>query len=283
MGRKSAKPVPTFREIVSLRYKKDTIMNGFATAVVLLMPLLVMSIVQLLIEMKVGRLEELEPYKNMVSQIVINIEMFVVMAILYQMHKRLRTHAQRDRMWRQSLIQFANRMGADTYELEEIDRKIRAREHFPLTPVIMLLMGLMFLFCVYLFVYYAPYWLTVEGSDEFLSNTMYIGIILCLAQLIIIFYNVLTYAYKHEKRQCEFTLELSKRLGEVGVTTCSAISAGGASVIRPIISFVFIAALSLPDRLAAGFSGASASRGHSCPKAAAPSRFPEACGRGNSA
>ncbi len=218
MGRKSAKPVPTFREIVSLRYKKDTIMNGFATAVVLLMPLLVMSLVQLLIEMKVGRLEELEPYKNMVSQIVINIEMFVVMAILYQMHKRLRTHAQRDKMWRQSLIQFANRMGADTYELEEIDRKIRAREHFPLTPVIMLLMGLMFLFCVYLFVYYAPYWLTVEGSDEFLSNTMYIGIILCLAQLIIIFYNVLTYAYKHEKRQCEFTLELSKRLGEVGVT-----------------------------------------------------------------
>ena len=218
MGKKNAAPLPSFRDIVALRYKKDTIMNGFATAVVLAMPMLVLGLVELLITAKLGKFGDLEPYKTLAEQVVVNIELFVVMAILFQMFRRLRTHAQRDKLWRQSLIQFANRMGANTEELCEIDRKIRNREHFLLTPVIILIMLAMFIYCTYLFIFAIPYWSGSVMSDVFLEDAMLIGLGLCAAQLILIFLKVLTFAYRHEKRQCAFTLELSKRLAEVGVT-----------------------------------------------------------------
>ena len=218
MGKKAEDPLPSFREVVSMRYKKDTIMNGFATAVTLVMPLIVLGIVELLVATRIGRFEALEPYGTLAAQIIINIEMFVVMAILYQMYRRLRTHAQRDKLWRQSLLQFANRMGADTEALTELDRKIRHREHFLLTPIIVLLMVAMFVYCVALFIYLTPYWAGSIYSGTFMEDTMYIGMMLCAVQLILIFFKVLTYAYRHEKRQCDFTLELSMRLAEVGVT-----------------------------------------------------------------
>ncbi len=218
MGKKEKDPLPSFREIVSMRFKKDTIMNGFATAVVLVLPLIVLAIVELLITGKVGKFEDLEPFNTLITQVIMNLEMFVIMAILYQMYRRLRTHAQRDKLWRQSLIQFANRMGADSTGLEELDRKIRNREHFLLTPIIVLLMVAMFVYCVILFLHYIPFWAGSVMSDTFIEQTMYVGFGLCLAQLILIFLKVLTYAYRHERRQCEFTLELSKRLAEVGVT-----------------------------------------------------------------
>ena len=217
MSKNKEDVLPPFREIVSMRYKKDTIMNGFATSVVLIMPLLVLAAVEALIAGKVGRFDILEPYKTLAAQIAITIELFVVMAILFQMYRRLRTHAQRDKLWRQSVIQFANRMGADSTQLVEIDRKIRNREHFLLTPIIVLLMGAMFCFCVYLFIFYTPRW-AFQDMDNFFENVMFVGIGLCLIQLVLIFFKVLTYAFKHERRQCDFTLELSKRLAEVGVT-----------------------------------------------------------------
>ena len=45
MGKKS---VPTFRECVDARYQNDLVMNGFATFLVMLVPLLVLLVVYLL-------------------------------------------------------------------------------------------------------------------------------------------------------------------------------------------------------------------------------------------
>ena len=216
MSRKEATPLPSFREIVSLRYKKDTIMNGFATAVTLLMPMAVLGFVLFLANIGIGDFGGLKDYQYLIVQVSIYIQMFVIMAILFQMYRRLGTHAQRDKLWRQSLIQFANRMGADTVGLCELDRRIARREHFLLTPVIIALMAAMFVYCVILFVYYTPRWAFTDDT-VYLEDPMYIGIILCLIQLALIFFKILTYAYKHEKRQCEFTLELSKCLSQVGV------------------------------------------------------------------
>ncbi len=232
MGRKDDGITPTFRECVSMRYKKDTIMNGLATLVVLLLPLIVLGIVMFLSEYGPEGFHKLKDYSSMFETIIISIEMSVIMAIMYNMYKRLRTHSQRDRPWRKSLIVFANKMGADTTELCEIDRKICRAEHFTLTPIIVLLMVAMFVYCVYLFVFLAPltYYTAViadgYGVDMTVSDlglpafytNLSVGVVICLAQFILIIVKVLSFPYKHEKRQCQFTVELSKCLGRVGVT-----------------------------------------------------------------
>ncbi len=232
MAKETEGATPTFRECVSMRYKKDTIMNGFATLVVLLLPLIALGIVVLLYEFGPQGFEKLREYSSMFDTIFISIEMSVIMAIMYNMYKRLRTHSQRDRPWRKSLIVFANRMGADTTELCEIDRKICAREHFTLIPVIILLMVAMFIYCCYLFIVLAPLtFYTNTFSDAYnvdigvgdlglpaFYTDLSVGVVICLVQLVLIIVKVLSFPYKHERRQCQFTVELSKCLGEAGIT-----------------------------------------------------------------
>ncbi len=232
MAKDFGEATPSFRECVTMRYKKDTIMNGLATLVVLVLPIIVLGIVMLLSEYGPQGFEKLKEYSSMFQTVIISIEMSVIMAIMYNMYKRLRTHSQRDRPWRKSLIVFAGRMGADTTELQEIDRKICIREHFTLTPIIILLMVAMFIYCCYLFVVLAPltyythaiseaYNVDLGVSDLGLPafyTDLSVGVVICAVQFILIIVKVLSFPYKHEKRKCQFTVELSKCLGEVGIT-----------------------------------------------------------------
>lgn len=204
-----------------MRYKKDTIMNGFITLVVVVLPIILLGIIKLLVLVGPAAFDPLEKYDTMIEQIITTIELSIIMAIMYNMYKRLRTHSQRDRPWRKSLIVFANRMGADTSELEYIDEKICRKEHFTLTSIIVLLMAMMFVYCVYLFIAVAPlhaYYVVEEAATAVYAEGLLIGLVICLVQFILIIIKILTFPYKHERRQCEFTLELSKCLGKVGIT-----------------------------------------------------------------
>ncbi len=221
MAKEAEGITPSFRQCVAMRYKKDTIITWFVTLIVVTLPLILMGIIKMLILVGPSSFDPLAKYEVMIQQIITTIELSMIMAIMYNMYTRLRTHSQRDRPWRKSLIVFANRMGANTEELSYIDERICRREHFALTSIIVLLMVAMFCYCVYLFIAVAPlhaYYVVEEAATAVYAEGLIIALALCLVQFVLIILKVLTFPYKHERRQCEFTLELSKCLGEVGIT-----------------------------------------------------------------
>lgn len=219
MGKKKKGAVPTFKECVTSRYKKDTIMGLFATVMVFLTPLLVMGLLMVLVYGDIeafSKYAALQDYRNLMLEICVMIWLFTLMDILYLMYIRLRSHAGRDRAWRASLIQFVDKMGGNSETLRDANKRIGRWEHFLLTPVITILMIAMYVYCVVLFIFYVPQWAQDQDLETF-NIAMAMGLLLCFIMGFLILYKVLSFAYKHEKRQSEFTHIVSEELGKVGV------------------------------------------------------------------
>lgn len=219
MGRKRKGAIPTFRECVTERYKKDTIMGLFTTVMVFVTPLLVFGVLMMLVNVDIEAFDKFKAIKDYWKQMIyicIMVWLFTLMDIQFLMYARLRSHASRDRAWRASLIQFVDKMGGNSDRLVEKNKSIGVREHFLMTPVITILMVAMFAYCVILFIFFIPQWMDENNMEDFYV-AMGTGLGLCMIMSVLILYKSITFAYKHEKRQSEFTHILSEELGKVGV------------------------------------------------------------------
>ena len=162
MGKKS---VPTFRECVDARYQNDLVMNGFATFLVMLVPLLVLLVVYLLsrTDTVYGVLSD---YMEKVVVLCLAFESYVIMIIIYKLYSRLTKHSQRDKVWMLSLIEYARSKGANTDMMSKTLKNVRSREHFVIRPIAMLLLAAMFCFIVWVILEAVPFIESLDGGNK---------------------------------------------------------------------------------------------------------------------
>ena len=231
MTAKKKRAVPTFRQSVDLRYQTDLVMNGPATALVLLTPLLVLLMVYLLsrTDTMYGILSD---YWEKAIVVCVAVELFVVMVIVYKLYARLINHSKRDIVWMQSLLDYARSKGAYTKDMEKTIRRTRKKEKFRFRFIPKLLLIIMFVFMSWVLLYATPAISSLDGGNElfnfmvdgesvFSIDIVYIalfaGIFPTFAMMIAVFIPLVKFPAAHENRQVTFTINLANALHEVGV------------------------------------------------------------------
>ena len=230
MARKK-KAIPTFRQCVDLRYQSDLVMNGPATAVVLLTPILVLLIVYLL-----SRSDSvygiLSDYWEKAVVVCVVVELFVIMVIVYKLYTRLIKHSKRDIIWMQSLLDYARSKGGYVKDMEKTIRKTRRRERFTFRFIPKLLLITMFIFMSWVLLYATPAISSLEGGNElfnlyiggesvFAIDIVYIALMAgafpTIAMMAVVFIPLVKFPYAHENRQVTFSRHLANSLHQVGV------------------------------------------------------------------
>ena len=230
MARKK-KEIPTFRQSVDLRYQTDLVMNGHASALVLLTPLLVLLIVYILSQSDTmyGILSD---YWEKAVVVCIAVELFVIMVIVYKLYTRLIKHSKRDVIWMQSLLEYARSKGGYTKDMEKAIRKTRRKEKFRFRFIPKFLLIVMFVFMSWVLLYATPAISSLEGGNElfnlmiggesvFSIDIVYIalmaGMIPTFAMMVVVFIPLVKFPYAHENRQVTFSRHLANSLHQVGV------------------------------------------------------------------
>lgn len=230
MGKKA---VPTFRQCVDARYQHDLVMNGFATLMVILVPLLVLLVVFLLSRTD-SAYGVLSDYMEKATVLCIVLESYVLMIIVYMLYSRLTKHSKRDRMWMLSLTEYARSKGAPTDKLQMRMRESSRKEHFLVRPIALFLLAAMFAFVIWVAIDAVPYindlsgdnkdfFVIIGGNTLFTLDVVYIallgGFLLMLPMLVFVFIPTVSFPGAHEKRQVAFTKTLCESLESVGIST----------------------------------------------------------------
>ena len=230
MGKKG-NGVPTFRQCVDARYQNDLVMNGFATLLVILVPMLVLLVVFMLsrTDSTYGILSD---YIEKATVLCIVFESYVMMIIVYMLYTRLTKHSKRDRMWMLSLTEYARSKGARTDKLEYSMRKVLRKEHFLIKPVAMILLAAMFLFVLWVAIEAVPYiddlngnnkdfFIIFGGTTVLTLDIVYVailgGFLMMFLMMIFVFIPTVSFPGAHEKRQVAYTEQLYRALGAVGI------------------------------------------------------------------
>ena len=225
------KGIPTFRQCVDARYQNDLVMNGFATFLVILAPMIVLIIVYILsrTDTSYGILSD---YVEKATVLCIVFESYVIMIIVYMLYSRLAKHSKRDRMWMLSLTNYAGSKGADTDKLNAWLKEFSRREHFRLRPIALLLLVAMFLFVLWVAVEAIPYIDDLSGGNKdvvissggsaiMTLDVAYVaiagGFILMFLMMLFVFIPTVSFPGSHERRQMAFTKRLYEALGSAGV------------------------------------------------------------------
>jgi hypothetical protein len=228
------KPVETaaFAENVKTRYRKDIIMSTPITLLVLILPLVIMGAFLLFI--RLGQLTRLEDFKSAWTMLLFTIQLFVMAIVMFIMYSRLHKHAKRDREWRGALLTFAKEQNVDTSRLEDLHKSISFRETFALSAIIGLLIVVLFVWDFVAFIRYIPegyvndveVYMFKDSNIPLLKDITHnmVALIITLLVFLFIFYRVLTFPYKHEQNQCEYTAEFSMKLKKVGIDVPAMIS-----------------------------------------------------------
>ncbi len=223
--------IPTFRECVDARYQNDTVMNGFATLLVILTPLAVLLIVYLLSNTDTAY-GVLTDYIEKAVVICVAFESYVLLIVVYRLYTRLIKHSKRDKMWMMALTGYARSKGADTTKLEYSMKAARRKEHFLVRPIAFLLIAAMFVFLLWTVMDAVPYIEDLNGGNKdfvviisgevlFTPDVVYItivgGFVIMFFAMIFVFIPTVKFAGNHEFRQVEFTRVFCKTMDTVGI------------------------------------------------------------------
>ena len=224
--------IEAFSQNVKTRYRSDIIMSAPVTLLVLILPLIVAGV--FLLSVRLGQLTRLEDFKSAWLLLLLTLQMYVMAIVMFIMYSRLHKHAKRDREWRGALLTFAKEQHVDTSRLEDLHKHISFRETFALSALIVLLMAVMFVWDYFAFIRFIPegyvndveVYIFKDSNIPIIRDLTHnmVSLILTLLIFIFIFYRVLTFPYKHEQNQCEYTAEFSMKLKKVGIDVPAMIS-----------------------------------------------------------
>lgn len=224
-----------FRECVDSRYQHDLIMNGPATIMILLVPLIVLAVVSTLSETS-GKYAILSDFVPSYTLVCVVFELFCLMLVVYSLYSRLYKHSLRDREWRLALIGYASSKKASTKKMGACHKMALLDERFPGMVFARLLLVLMLALAVWIMLYVVPvlppefenapyYHFIVFGTEITKVNVYYLSIacsvLLFLALVMMSFIKLLSFTYRHEQRQAEFTRYLRESLAEVKIDILS--------------------------------------------------------------
>ena len=159
------KEVPPFRECVNARYQNDLVMNGFATFLVMIVPLIVLMLVSYLSGTD-GRYAVLSGYMDKAVVLCLAFEAYVIVIIIYKLYTRLAKHSQRDKIWMMSLIEYARSKGANTDKMRSMLSEVRSRERFVIHPLAVLFLIMTFVFLVWVIMEAVPFINDLGGGNR---------------------------------------------------------------------------------------------------------------------
>ena len=197
-----------FANCVMHRYKSDTIMRGWLTILILLLPTISLIIGSIYLSMKNDNDGEIT---NMLVKLFFYLTFFILMIIIFLSYRRLLDHSYRDKDWRLALIDYADSYGLSTTILENIDKDIGKKEktiaEYPGLLLVILYFVIM-LFVIAFPVMYTKYISSDSGSADAIMIT--IGIVLCVLLILFVFLYVIRFPKLHEKGQIKFTAEFAR-------------------------------------------------------------------------
>lgn len=211
-----ADPADRLLDNIVRRNERDLILNGFATALVLVAPLATLLVLTVLIGIDGTRASELEGYISIVVGSILVMETLIAMHMARTMYTRLSDHSERDAEWRDAVIGYVSSIGSDASKLESIDAPMRRRERFRSGWPLKLVFFTSAVFDIAMLAYAIP-------SEDGIARAALIaaavawGCASCIITFMMIAPGSLLFAYKHERDQSSFTEALSKMLSRKGI------------------------------------------------------------------
>lgn len=225
------KEVPSFRECVNARYQNDLVMNGFATFLVMIVPLIVLFVVSTLSRTD-GQYSVLSDYMDKAVVLCLAFEAYVIVIIIYKLYTRLAKHSQRDKIWMMSLIEYARSKGANTDKMRSMLSEVRGKERFVIHPLAVLFLIMTFIFLVWVIMEAVPFISDLGGGNRdigiMVGNTTLMtvdvvypaiigGFVMVMLMMVFVFIPVFIFPHAHEKRQVQFTRHMVNALDAVGI------------------------------------------------------------------
>ena len=225
------KEVISFRECVNARYQNDLVMNGFATFLVMIVPLIVLFVVSTLSRTD-GQYSVLSDYMDKAVVLCLAFEAYVIVIIIYKLYTRLAKHSQRDKIWMMSLIEYARSKGANTDKMRSMLSEVRGKERFVIHPLAVLFLIMTFIFLVWVIMEAVPFISDLGGGNRdigiMVGNTTLMtvdvvypaiigGFVMVMLMMVFVFIPVFIFPHAHEKRQVQFTRHMVNALDAVGI------------------------------------------------------------------
>lgn len=228
------------------RNQRDLVMNGFATALILIMPVATLIALSIAMSIEDSPVSELKEYSSIVIMMPLILEALIAMFMARTMYTRLSDHSERDAEWRNAIIRHVRVGGLDPTELERIDAGIRKKERFRARGLINIILFSTLLFITWMFVYGIPS-KSQSDYDAMMGFAMAWGAVACVLTFMMIVPKALGFAYVHEKGQSRFTVALSETLARSGVRIrpMAVVVGGNKPVLHIILLYLTAGAWSL--------------------------------------
>lgn len=197
-----------FVNCVMHRYKSDTVMRGWLTILILLLPTFSLFAGTIFLSMRNDNDNDIA---QMLVRLFFYLTFFILMIVIFLSYRRLLDHSYRDREWRSSLMKYAKSYGLDTDILSGIDNDIRRKEktvaEYPGLLLIILYFIIM-LFVIAFPILYTKFISSDSNSGDAIMIT--IGVFLCILMILFVFLYVIRFPNLHEKEQIKFTAEFAR-------------------------------------------------------------------------
>lgn len=141
-------------------------------------------------------------------------DMWMASSILFNLTRKAHRHLVRDIAWMEALEGYVESKGADASGLRRIGGQLSERGWKVRTAVSAVMFGAVTLFLAAIGVFM---FLREGAFDVDVTRTVLLAYVMVLAQFVFTVSTTSGFPAKHDRVQCEFTEELEKRLGEIGV------------------------------------------------------------------
>lgn len=194
-----------FRNNLKTRYDRDHIISAPLTIALVFLPLLYYLILKYIL---FARYYELVYETRLLQNIAVVMTLFIFTVISFCLYSRLSLHAKRDMEWRECLIFFAEKKGAETDGLRRYHENIASRDGFRMVIPLQILLLTMVVCCAVAIVF-------SDLPDEVLNTMILIPAVLVI---LITTPSNIHYPIRHEKEQIEFTRMLKESLEPTEIT-----------------------------------------------------------------
>ena len=200
-----------FVNCVMNRYKSDTIMRTGATFILILVPFMAMGLGSAILSFRENTME-IEEY---LASVITMMFWFFLLIMMYMTYRRLEDHSNRDRIWRDILIHYAEERGCSTVELKRRDRECRNREStstmIPASMILAVFFVAFVLMICYQKVFYYEFGIRLTET-----TVVIIGAAINFVMFILVYMYSMKYPYLHESSQVKFVQEFRYTMHQDG-------------------------------------------------------------------
>lgn len=208
----SADEANHFVNCIMNRYKSDTVMRADATMLLIAIPFMAVGLGYAILRYTNNDTDVTE-YLNIVSMMLL---WFILLIMMYLTFRRLEDHSNRDKVWRDILIHYAQEKGCPTTNMEKWDRYCHKQESTArMIPATVILAAYFVLFVLTVCYPKIMYYQVGIHLNIYLMVTL--GAVFNFLMFIIVYTYSMKYPYAHEHSQIEFVEEFRCIMNQRGM------------------------------------------------------------------